>query len=293
MIHIISPYAAVDLFYKQTGTDNETNSNHTLIKQCAGGKGINVARVLQQLDMQARVYTILGAYNGNKIKDLCDQENIQLKYIRSESDSRQHLIMYTIDGHINSLKLDAPPLSQKDVKAYVEMLESTSFEGSLFVINGGLHPGLPGDFYACTMQAIQTRYPSAQFALDLNGSALGTLLKQVDLTSIMLIKINQQEWETWQDTPFTQARFHQSTQPLLDQGISQFIVTRAQDSVVYSRREETFCVPVQALPAQLHLGAGDAFLGGFLYGWTHKQCPLDCIQLATAAASRHILESVS
>lgn len=58
----------------------------------AGGKGINVSRQLNKLNVQNLAFTFLGGNNGKLLKDILSQEAINLTFLRTSSETRNAVL---------------------------------------------------------------------------------------------------------------------------------------------------------------------------------------------------------
>jgi tagatose 6-phosphate kinase len=64
------------------------------VKLTAGGKGINISRQLNKLNIDNLSFTFLGGANGKLLKDLLNKEKINFTSIRTENETRDAALIF-------------------------------------------------------------------------------------------------------------------------------------------------------------------------------------------------------
>jgi 1-phosphofructokinase family hexose kinase len=124
----------------------------------AGGKGLNVARVLRQLGDPVRVIGFLGGMPAPLIQDRCTEMDIEQHWIRTRGETRTCLIL--VDGNGGAptvINESGPAVKRTEVAALREMLDSAVGPGDLLSISGSAPPGVPGGFVGEMVAALQSR----------------------------------------------------------------------------------------------------------------------------------------
>ena len=118
-------------------TFNAENRDGSLVMK-AGGKGINVSRQLNNLNVENIGLTFLGGSNGKLLKEILVKENIKISSIRTENNTRDASII--IDESSNgistffSINSKITPLEVEEFKLKMDKMiqncEIVVFSGS-------------------------------------------------------------------------------------------------------------------------------------------------------------------
>src|SRR4051794_6955051 len=88
MILTITLNPAIDISYQIPSFQFNESNRSSFTSKTAGGKGLNVTRVLQCLDLPVRATGFLGGTNGLFIQKELDQNKIQHDFVPIEGDTR-------------------------------------------------------------------------------------------------------------------------------------------------------------------------------------------------------------
>jgi 1-phosphofructokinase family hexose kinase len=77
-----------------------TSNRNPVEELKAGGKGINVSRQLNKLEVKNLAYTFLGGSNGKLIKNLLSEEHIDFTFVQTKNETRYSVII--IDKNADS-----------------------------------------------------------------------------------------------------------------------------------------------------------------------------------------------
>ncbi len=70
-----------------------TENRNGVEEKKAGGKGINVSRQLNQLNIDNLSFTFLGGVNGKILKEVIDNEGIKIISIKTKNETREAVII--------------------------------------------------------------------------------------------------------------------------------------------------------------------------------------------------------
>ncbi|MHB9013526.1 MAG: PfkB family carbohydrate kinase, partial [Ignavibacteriaceae bacterium] len=79
--------------YKFSRISFSQENRNGILEIKAGGKGINVSRQLNHLNVENIALTFLGGANGKQLKEILIKENIRITSIRTESNTRDAAII--------------------------------------------------------------------------------------------------------------------------------------------------------------------------------------------------------
>lgn len=225
-----------------------------------GGGGINVARVLSRLGIDAEALFIAGGYTGDKLIHMLEEESIHCHVIRSPQLTRQNIAI--IDNSIGKqYRFVLPGLVPAD-RIWQEALNYIGDHISDFdyiVGSGSLPDGVPIDFYS-RLAKIATDN-GKKFVLDTSASALMNGIQN----GAFFIKPNSEEFENLKEL-YGVADDKALLEKLFSKGIQNVIQTFGMEKTVLHTPEKSFSFKPPAIKTRSAIGAGDSFVGGMIAG---------------------------
>lgn len=105
----------------------------------AGGKGINVSRQLNKLNIENLALTFSGGTNGKILRNVLKSENINCQMIATKSETRSGtLLLEKDDPKITSYIGLNSEISNSEVSQFIEKLEKMIHNISIVVLTGSL-----------------------------------------------------------------------------------------------------------------------------------------------------------
>ncbi|WP_077324282.1 1-phosphofructokinase [Virgibacillus siamensis] len=257
----------------ETGTLNRTSEVYFY----PGGKGINVSRVLQRLNVQSTALGFTGGFTGNFITDFLQREGIKTDFIDTNEITRINVKIKS--GEETELNGPGPNIAPKQQAVLLEKINALR-EGDWFVLAGSLPDSIPNSFYYqiaenCSKQGIR-------FVLDTSGPALTDLIP----TKPFLIKPNQAELGQIFDTEITGKKeaLHYASR-LADYGIQHVIVSMGKDGALLVSGNKKWDAAPPKGKAVNTVGAGDSLVSGFLASYLRNQNPEEAFRYGVASGS--------
>jgi len=137
----------------------------------AGGGGINISRVINELNETSTCLYLGGGPTGSHLHQLLEAENIAQKMIPIAGWTRENLAVTDTTTHQQfRFGMPGPDVSEKEcinVLAHVELILS---EGDYLVASGSLSPNMPLDFFGKV--ATIAKGKKVKFILDSSGEPL-------------------------------------------------------------------------------------------------------------------------
>jgi tagatose 6-phosphate kinase len=167
VILTVTANAALDVTYEvpvlRHGEPHRVERVHTR----AGGKGVNVARVLHALGEDVVATGLVGGLTGDAI--LADLEDaVPEAFLRVAGESRRTVAVVSADdGAATVLNEPGPQVSEREWDQFAEAYHQLAAAATLVVLSGSLPPGVPADAYAELI--VRTQVP---VLLDTDGDAL-------------------------------------------------------------------------------------------------------------------------
>lgn len=245
----------------------------------AGGKGINVTKVLKQLGEPLTAYMYLGGKNGEWISNQLQALKISTQIIKIDGDTRQCIAVN--DGQKQTEILEqGPTIGQSYQKQYQEQLAQQS-QIDVMTINGSSPKFEQSDAFTHTKN-ILLQSPDSYNIVDIRASELKEIL--AGQLPVNAIKPNETEFqELVGHTIDDEKKFleHMKADTTLND-IDIFLTLGARGALV-KYDNQFYRATVPKIEATNPVGSGDSTVAGIAYGIQHfKEEPQQLIAFALA-----------
>lgn len=263
----------------QKGQVNRIRSSRTDV----GGKGVNVAVVARRLQLDAQVIGIAGEDGLDRIRQAMDAEGVQHAFLPVEGAVRVNTKVVSLDGSGVTELNESGPAMTADVLAEFFALACEKAQGSdAVVITGSLPPNCPAGTYRELIRALS----GTRCILDVGGAELVLGVE----ARPFLVKPNHHELAAALRTELkTMEDIRRGAQSLVDAGAENVVVSMGKDGALYVGAEGAFYAP--EVPVEVHstVGAGDALVGGLLYGLTKYGTMREAFRCGVAAGTASVM----
>ncbi|AVQ34276.1 1-phosphofructokinase [Staphylococcus muscae] len=249
----------------------------TATAKFAGGKGINVSRVLQTLDVPSTALGFVGGFPGRFVEDTLTSAGIQTAFTQVDEDTRINVKLKS--GSETEINATGPTITEDNIKALLEQLRQTTSE-DIVVIAGSVPSSVPKTIYADMAKIVQET--GAQFVVDAEKSLVEGILPYAP----RLIKPNKVELEEMFDTTITSdADVLKYGRKLLNKGAQAVLVSLGGDGAVYIDASQAYKVSAPKGKVINTVGAGDSTVAGMVAGFTQALSQQETLALAIASGS--------
>lgn len=257
-------------------------ANKGVPQRVPGGKGINVARVINALRENVLATGFIGGYTGELINKLIKEEKIDQEFIFIKGESRENLIIVDpikkTETVINGIGPDISPL---EIEKFREIILKKILKSEVICLCGSLPPGVPKDFYAyMIMEANKLSIP---VILDTSKESLSESI----ISKPFMIKLNTKEImevlphqiiESDNDI-ITAAKY------FLKKGTESVIITKGAEGAILCTQNEFWKIIPPEVNVLNSVGSGDAFVGGCAVAISKGRSILDAAILGTASGA--------
>ena len=257
------------------------------LRRDAGGKGINVSKVVAKLGGKTCAYALLGGTVGTQIESDIVDMGISCVSVAIEGDTRTNLkIIDTQTGTHTDINEPGPVVDSQELLDLLQRLTSDIEEGDVIVLSGSLPRGVPSDTYATWIRA--SKQAGAAVFLDTDGRALTAGIDAAPT----LVKPNLQELSDLVGQELTTTEdIVAAAHELLSGGIKTVVVSLGQQGALFCTKEHTISVRAPHVPVGSTVGAGDAALAAIAFAWERGYGLSDTATLAIATGSANVMQS--
>ena len=245
----------------------------------AGGKGINVSIVLNNLGVKSKALGFIAGFTGDEIerrvRDFgCDTEFIKLSSGMSRINVK---IKADVESEING---GGPDISEEALNNLYSQLDKLA-EGDILVLAGSVPKTMPTDVYERIMERLQEK--NVKFIVDTTGESLLKVLKY----NPFLIKPNHHELGDLFGVKLNNKEdVIEYAKKLKNMGAQNVIISMAGDGAVLI--DSNGDVTTSNVPKGIvknSVGAGDSMVAGFIAGYLNSEKVEEGFKLGVATGS--------
>ena len=221
-------------------------------RSVAGGKGINVAKILRQFHMPVAAVGFLGGPGGRLIEDACRRLGVEHYFTKIKGETRTSVNVLARDGSVTEILEPGPGISGKELEAFRKQFSGCLELCRMVVLSGSIPEGVPMDIYAQLIE--ECHMAGRKVCLD----ASGELLRQGILAGPDMVKPNRRELEHLAGKPLSgMEEIRAQARKLLDQGVGKVVVSLGTEGLLYLDREQELYQEARKVRAVNTVGCGD------------------------------------
>ncbi|OCG79251.1 1-phosphofructokinase [Gilliamella sp. Occ4-3] len=246
----------------------------------AAGKGINVAKVLSDLDVQLTIGGFLGKENRDGFNLLFKSLNVIDKFETIEGRTRINVKLTEENSEVTDLNFSGFTINDQDWQHFVTNSLEWLKDIDMVAISGSLPVGVSLDKFTKWMEQVKAICPKIVF--DSSRDALVAGLK----AKPWLIKPNDKELEMWVGRKLpTLEDVKAAAMELVNDGIENVVISLGSKGALWVTKNEAWL----AKPPKCHVvstvGAGDSMVAGLMYGLMTNRSIKDTLVFASSVAA--------
>jgi 1-phosphofructokinase len=256
------------------------------IRMDAGGKGINVSKVLKELQTLSVATGFLGGETGNYIKHYLDTIDVKNDFVFIEDPTRENIkIVDQKNNTFTDINDPGPVISESKTKEFKEKLLTLADENQLFILAGSIPQGLDQDIYLKIIEILKQK--NAFIVLDTYGKPFSKALEgQPDL-----IKPNIEELEAYLGIKLTTKEeiIDAVKEHLIEKGIAYVAVSLGAEGALLISKDQSLYASGMDVHVKSTVGAGDAMVAGLVYGFDKSLELKEILKYGSASATANVM----
>ena len=233
------------------------------IQKTPGGKGLNVTRVLSQLNEPVLVTGLLGGKLGEYMQERLDDAGVRHDFHKIKGETR-NCIAILHDGMQTELLEAGPVISEEEYQGFLKHFETIIKEADTVVFSGSLPTGIDSSCYAeLTALCGKENIP---VVLDCSGEALEKALQAEVKPAV--IKPNTEELgqllskEISKDNESLKACLNED----IFKGVEWIVVSLGKDGCFANHNDKFWRVSIPTIKVVSPVGSGDSTVAGIASG---------------------------
>lgn len=246
----------------------------------AGGKGINVSRMLNKCGAVSPAYGFAGGRCGALLQKILKAEGIETRFTETEAETRINIKIITETGETTEANEQGGPVRKDEIDRLTRSLYRSTVCGKLFVLGGSIPQPVDKGVYNSIIRGLKKR--GARTVLDCDGEALRLGMD----AKPDLIKPNNHELGNYLNKKIeTVSEAGEAAACLYVDKSVEILCTLGKKGAVYAGKDGLYTVTSPEVDAKSFAGAGDSFLAAFLYMREKTLNVPDSLRFAASAAA--------
>ena len=262
------------------------------VQECtytAGGKGLNVSRVLHTLGQEVIAGGIAGGDAGRYILRRLHGEGIAHRFTQAAGESRSCINIYDTATGLETQYLEpGAPVSEEEQKRFFEDFERVLERVSVLTVSGSLPKGMPSGSYAKMIDMAKAK--GKRLLLDASGEALVKAVPHAPY----YIKPNEDEISALTSAPIdNETLLAEAAMELHKGGIEQVVVSMGGAGALLACSEGVFRgVPPKITPVNT-VGCGDSMTAAFAVAAERGLSAEEALRLAVGVSCASALSPIT
>ena len=288
MIVTVTMNPSIDISYPLEQLKLDTVNRTDQVSKTAGGKGLNVTRIIHDLKGDVLATGVLGGFHGAYIAEELKKAGIKQAFTAIQEESRDSIAILH-EGNQTEILETGPTVSYKEQQVFLKKFRELVKKAEIVTLSGSLAKGLPLNFYQRLVQLAKEQ--AVKVLVDTSGESLRQVLAVEHKP--FLIKPNLEELEALLGQQFSLDELEELqralNQPLFT-GVEWIVVSLGKEGALAKYRDSFYRVTIPRIKTVNAVGSGDATIAGFAYGLSQEMSLTELLKLCMASGMANAQE---
>jgi len=246
----------------------------------AGGKGIDVSRVIHELKGQSIALGLVGGYAGLELEGRLINDGVMIDFVHLAEETRTNIILKEEEtGKQYVISASGPNVKPHEIGELYRRFQALT-DVTYMIMSGSLPKGVSRDIYGQLILTFKDKRPF--IVLDADGDTLKrslafkpTMIKPnvFELSRLVEKEINSED------------EIVKSATELNEQGIEIVLVSRGKDGLLLSTHDTKLKAVGPEVEVKSAVGAGDSVVAGFVLAHSQGKSLEECLRLGCACGT--------
>lgn len=277
MIYTVTLNPSIDYVIKVKklvkGHINRVNEEHVY----PGGKGINVTRILKNLDNDSIALGFVSGFTGDYIINSLEELNLESNFIKVK-DGFTRINVKIKSEEETEINGQGPQISDEELNRFYEVIDQL-VDGDILILSGSIPSCLDERLYEDIMKRVE--YRDIKVVVDATKNLLLNVLKYKPF----LIKPNNNELAEMFNVELNNTEdiiFY--AKKLKEMGAQNVLISMGKDgALLVSEDNQVFLSSVAKGEVVNSVGAGDSMVAGFISGYLKSNNYEEALRLGAAS----------
>ena len=284
MITTITLNVAVDKAYVIGKLTDHTVMRVNRCTNTAGGKGLNVAKVVHLCGEEVQATGFVGGFNGAYVEDMLKKQNIPSRFVHVQGETRSCINVLDEDGGSTEFLEPGEPIRPEEVQEFLDQFDDIIADSSVVTISGSVPKGVDVTMYAKLIEKIKVQ--GKKVVLDTSGA----LLKESIKACPTMVKPNTDEIE---DLLGIKVNNHkdlvEGAKKLHEMGIPVVVVSLGGDGALVVSDEGVFRGQPPKIEVVNTVGCGDSMTAAFAVAFARGLSVQEALRYAIAVSAANAM----
>ncbi len=253
----------------------------------AGGKGINVSKMIAALGGRSMATGFVGGSTGNVLLPMLDDLGLAHDFVHTKGNTRVNLKLLDPVNGITEINEPGIEVTKREEKALFQVLGNYIAEDNnktIFVLAGSMHRGARPTFYKDLIEVIKRK--GAHVLLDADGEAFAHALD----ASPDFVKPNKEELlryfnrDIHEDVSIDEL-IVLGKKIIQEKNVRMLAISLGSKGAIFMNAEVCAVAPALRVEVSSTVGAGDSLVGAVAYAMRNDYSFESTVRLAMAASA--------
>lgn len=284
MITTITLNVAIDKAYVVEDFAKNTVTRVLKCTNTAGGKGLNVSKVIKLCGEDIVATGFVGGHAGAYVEDLLSEHNITTDFIHTKSETRSCINILASDGSSTEFLEPGAPVTSEEVGEFYTKIEQLISQSDAITMSGSVPKGVDTTIYADLITRIKAQ--GKKVIMDTSGELLANGIKACPT----LIKPNSEELEALLNIKINnRGDVIEAAKKLQSTGIEYVVVSLGGDGALVVCKEGVFHGKPPKITPVNTVGCGDSMVGAFAVALARNLQIGEALRYAVAVSAANAL----
>ena len=267
MILTVTMNPSIDISYPLDELKIDTVNRVVDVTKTAGGKGLNVTRVISEFGDSVVATGLVGGKLGDFLVEKID-DKVNKRFFSIQGETRNCIAILHGENQTEILE-KGPEVQEKEGQDFLAHFKELVETVEVVAISGSLPAGLPVDYYASLVEL--ANHAGKPVVLDCSGAALRAVLESPHKPTV--IKPNNEELSQLLGREISKDldELKEVLQEPLFDGIEWIIVSLGANGSFAKHGNTFYKVDIPRIQVVNPVGSGDSTVAGIASGFFHRE----------------------
>ena len=285
MISTVTLNVSIDKAYKIKGSVESGKVIRVLeCNNTAGGKGLNVSRVISICGEEVLATGFVGGHCGALVEELLENDNKKNQFTHVNSETRSCINILDENNISTEFLEKGSYVNKNEIDKFIEDFNKIIDNSNIITISGSVPQGVPTDIYATLIKMIKAK--NKKVILD----ASGDLLKEGIKALPTMIKPNSEEMENLLGISINnREEVIKSAIKLYESGIELVVVSLGGDGALLVCEEGVYHGKPPKIKVVNTVGCGDSMVAAFSVAMERGYSNTDSLKYAVSISAANAM----